>query len=75
MNHLITMRHTMDICVAVNKQISEVILTPGNNAILMVYQINTHYNTQARNGACRRINYGLRFVKSIPINDSLKEAV
>ena len=32
----------MDYPVAVNKQISEVILTPGNNAILVAYQINAH---------------------------------
>ena len=30
--------------VAVNKQISEVILTPGNNAVLVAYQINAQYN-------------------------------
>ena len=42
--------------VAVNKQISEVIPTPGNGAILVVYQINAHYNTYARDGAFRRIN-------------------
>ena len=69
------MRQTMDIRVAVNKQISEVILMPNNNAILMVYQINACYNTHARDGTCRHINYGLRFVKSTPINDSLMEAV
>ena len=40
----------------------------------MAYQINTRYNTHARDGACHRISYGLRFVKSTPINDSLKEA-
>ena len=28
-----------------------VIPTPGNNAILVVYQINTRYNTYARDGA------------------------
>ena len=48
---------------------------PGDDAILVVYQINAHYSTHARDGACRCINYGLRFVKSIPINDSLKKAV
>ena len=42
--------------VAVNKQILEVIPTPGNDAILMVYQINAHYNTYARDGAFRHIN-------------------
>ena len=42
--------------VAVNKQISKVILTPGNEAILVVYQINAHYNTYAHDGAFRRIN-------------------
>ena len=31
--------------VAVNKQILEVILTSGNNAILVAYQINVRYNT------------------------------
>ena len=31
--------------VAVNKQILEVIPMPGNDAILVVYQINAHYNT------------------------------
>ena len=41
------MCQTMDILVAVNKQISQVILMPGNNAILLIYQINTHYNTHA----------------------------
>ena len=54
--------------VAVNKQISKVIPTPGNNAIFVVYQINACYNIYARDGA-------LRFVKSTPINNSLKEAV
>ena len=33
--------------VAVNKQISEVILMPGNNAILVAYQINVYYKTYA----------------------------
>ena len=42
--------------VAVNKQISEAILTPGNDAILVVYQINTHYNTYARDSTLRHIN-------------------
>ena len=40
-NCLITMR------LVVNKQILEVIPTPGNDAILVVYQINTRYNTYA----------------------------
>ena len=31
--------------VAVNKQILEVILALGNNAILVTYQINTRYDT------------------------------
>ena len=61
--------------VAVNKQISEVILTPGNNTIFVAYQINARYNTHARDGAFHGINYSLHFVKSIPINDSLKEAI
>ena len=42
--------------VAVNKQISEVIPTPGNDAILMVYQVNAHYNTYARDGTFHCIN-------------------
>ena len=60
--------------IAVNKQISEVIPTPGNDAILVVHQINAHYNTYARDGILP-YQLGLYFVKSIPINDSLKEAV
>ena len=48
---------------------------PGNNVIFMAYQINVCYNTHARDGACCHINYGLCFVKSITINNSLKEAV
>ena len=58
--------------VAVNKQILEVILKPGNDAILVVYQINARYNTYTCDGLYQ---LGLRFVKSTPINDSLKEAV
>ena len=42
--------------VAVNKQISEVIPTPGNDAILMVYQINARCNTYAGDRAFRCIN-------------------
>ena len=42
--------------VAVNKQILEVIPTPDNNAILVVYQINACYNTYTRDGTFRRIN-------------------
>ena len=42
--------------VAVNKQISEVILMPGNNATLVVYQINARYNTYAYDGTFHRIN-------------------
>ena len=38
------------------QQISEVIPTPGNDAIVMVYQINARYNTYARDGAFCRIN-------------------
>ena len=38
------------------RQILEVILTAGNDAILVVYQLNAHYNTYARDGAFRRIN-------------------
>ena len=52
---------SLSVSVAVNKQILEVILMPGNDAILVVYQINTQL--------C------LHFVKSTPINNSLKEAV
>ena len=52
----------------------EMILTPGNNAILMVYQINACYDTYACDGI-PPYQLGLRFVKSTPINDSLKEAV
>ena len=70
------MRQTMDYpCSSVNKQILEVILMPGNDAILMAYQINARYNTHACDDTRRHINYSLRFIKSIPINDSLKEAV
>ena len=54
--------------VAVNKQILEVICVSGNDAILVAYQINARYNTYAR-------AKGLCFVKSIPVNDSLKEAI
>ena len=54
--------------VVVNKQISQVILTPGNDALLVAYQINISYNTHARDSK-------LFFVKSIPINDSLKETI
>ena len=43
--------------VAVNKQILEVIPTPGNDAILVVYQINACYNTNACDGAFCHINY------------------
>ena len=42
--------------VAVNKQISEVIPMPGNNAILVVYQINACYNTYAHDGTFHHIN-------------------
>ena len=42
--------------VAVNKQISEVISMPGNDAILVVYQINACYNTNARDGTFCRVN-------------------
>ena len=66
---------SLSACVAVNKQISEVILTPGNNTILVAYQINARYNTYAHDSAFYHINYGLYLVKSIPINDYLKEAI
>ena len=42
--------------VAVNKQILEVIPMPGNDAILVVYQIKARYNTYAHDGAFRHIN-------------------
>ena len=42
--------------VAVNEQILEVILTPGNNAILVAYQINTSCNTYACDSTFRHIN-------------------
>ena len=42
--------------VAVNKQISKVILMLGNDAILVVYQINARYNTYAHDSAFHRIN-------------------
>ena len=42
--------------VAVNKQILKVIPTPGNDAILVVYQINARYNNYACDGAFHRIN-------------------
>ena len=38
---------SFSVSVAVHKQILEVIPTPGNNAILVVYQINIHYNTDS----------------------------
>ena len=44
------MRQTMDYpvaSVAVNEQILEVILTLGNNAVFMAYQINALYTTYA----------------------------
>ena len=65
---------SLSVSVAVNKQILEVILTPGNDAILVVYQINAHYNTYACDGILS-YQLGLHFVKSTPINDSLKEAI
>ena len=42
--------------VAVNKQILEVIPTPGNDAILVAYQINARYNIYACDGTFRHIN-------------------
>ena len=42
--------------VAVNKPISEVIPTLGNDVIPAVYQINTCYNTYAHDGAFCCIN-------------------
>ena len=42
--------------VVVNEQISEMILTLGNNAIFVAFQINAHYNTYARDEAFCHIN-------------------
>ena len=36
---------SLSVSVAVNKQISEVILTPGKDAMFVAYQIKTRYNT------------------------------
>ena len=47
---------SLSVSVAVNKQILEVILMLGNDAILIAYQINTCYNTYARDGAFCHIN-------------------
>ena len=47
---------SLAVSVAVNEQISEVILTLGDDAILVAYQINIHYNTYAHDGAFCRIN-------------------
>ena len=44
------------VSVAVNEQISEVILTLGNNATLLAYQINIRYYTYAHDRAFRHIN-------------------
>ena len=41
---------------AVNKKILEVILMPGNNAIIVAYQINACCNTDACDGVFHRIN-------------------
>ena len=49
------------------------ILTLGNDAILMSYQINVHYNTYAHDSAFHHINKELHFAKLIPINDSLRK--
>ena len=38
------------------KNVSEVIPTPGNDAILVVYKINACYNTYTRDGAFCHIN-------------------
>ena len=35
---------SLSVSVAVNEQILEMILTLGNDAILVAYQINAHYN-------------------------------
>ena len=66
---------SLSVSVAVNKQILEVIPTPGNDAILVVYQINARYNTYAGDGTFRLYQLGLCFVKLTPINNSLKETV
>ena len=47
---------SLSLSVAVNEQISEVILMLGNDAILMACQINVPYNTYARDGAFCYIN-------------------
>ena len=47
---------SLSVSVAVNKQISKVIPMPGNDAILMVYQINARYNTYASDCAFHCIN-------------------
>ena len=44
-------RLSLTASVAVNEQISEVILMLGNNATLVAYQIIAHYNTYVRDGA------------------------
>ena len=61
--------------VAVNKQILKVSLMIGKEPIRMACQINTRYNTYPRDSVfCHYdINEDLHFVKSTPINDSLKE--
>ena len=66
---------SLSMSVAVNKQISEVILMLGNDTMLMVYQINACYTTYACDSAFPHINYSLHFVKSTQINNSLKEAI
>ena len=42
---------SLSVSVAVTKEILEVILMPGNDTILMAYQINTCYNTYASDEA------------------------
>ena len=59
MNCRITMLQMMDYPYLQVKQLinkSRVILTLGNNAILIAYQINTRYNTYAHDGALCHIN-------------------
>ena len=46
----------------------------GNKPIHMACQINACYNTYPRDSVFCHINEDLRFVKSILINDSVKEA-
>ena len=51
-----------------------VVLTLGNDEIFVVCQIMP-VNNFVCYGAFHHINYGLRVIKSTPINDSLKDVV